>query len=99
MKKIYFLLSVCFLVGTLGCLNRPPVDLKGMTIVVGEDVPGSIQGAAQFCEGPYQCLTGGSIYKIGDTSNIGFWNVATCPPNTTLNDGSSWQLKPGCNCP
>ena len=86
--------------GFLLCgLLRTPRDgqrLEGSTILRG-GVPQTLRG--QFCEGSYDCITPGTIFKEGDRTNIGFYQVETCPPNTTLDDGSSWRLRPGsCNC-
>ena len=51
------------------------------------------------CEGLYNCAGGGTIFKVGDRSIIGFWNVHTCPGTTTLGDGSVWNLVPlTCKC-
>ncbi len=54
----------------------------------------------KFCEGIYVCNTGGSVFAVGQTSKIGFWDVESCPGNATLGDGSAWTLKPlTCSCP
>ena len=56
----------------------------------------------KFCEGTYQCYVGGDVFHIGQTSTIGFYikdDNATCPPTTSLEDGSEWKLIPGsCRC-
>jgi len=62
--------------------------------IVGNDVR-----LAGCCEGTYNCVADGTIYKIGDQSKIGFFDKATCPGSTTLADGSTWNLVPGtCSC-
>ena len=93
------LLAIGFLIGRLLRTPREAQHLLGSTIIVGE-IPRSLRGRGQFCQGTYDCITGGSIYSPGDRTTIGFWQVENCPPNTTLGDGSSWRLRPGtCDCP
>jgi hypothetical protein len=90
------MLALGFLLGRALRTPREGQSLEGSTILRG-GLPPTLRG--QFCEGSYDCITPGSIYQAGDRTTIGFYQVETCPPNTTLGDGSSWRLRPGtCNC-
>lgn len=47
--------------------------------------------------GDYICTGAGTIYKVGDTSEIAF-TTGVCPKNATLADGSLWRAAVPCNC-
>lgn len=99
MKRCSFLsvVAVASLVLLAGCKHMS--ELKGNTINANA-VPKKAAAAGQFCEGTYNCTGSGSIYQVGANSRIGFWQVNTCPGNTTLGDNSQWTLVPlSCNCP
>jgi hypothetical protein len=47
--------------------------------------------------GDYICTGAGTVYKVGDTSEIAFTS-GVCPKNATLGDGSLWRAAVPCNC-
>jgi hypothetical protein len=47
--------------------------------------------------GDYQCTAGGTIYSLGDTSEIAFPSGGVCPNNASLADGSLWKFIGKCH--
>jgi hypothetical protein len=58
--------------------------------------PYAAWGAGWHCA-PYLCNSGGSVFPANTVQEIAFCNSVTCPPTTTLPDGSSWQIWGTCH--